>query len=77
MRKPTKKHPEAGTMYQRIAAAIRNRRLEMGLSQNDFAKLLHVTQATVSVWESGKHNFSISLLMYICEKTELRLSLVF
>ena len=69
MRTPTKKHPETSAVHAKIAAKIREKRLAMKMSQGDFARFMHVTQATVSVWESGRHNFSISLLMYICEKT--------
>lgn len=33
---------------------IRERRLQLGLSQIQLAKLLHVTQSTISEWESGR-----------------------
>ena len=33
---------------------IKERRLQLGLSQVQLAKLLHVTQSTISEWESGR-----------------------
>ena len=71
MRTPTKKHPETSLIHKKIATKIREKRISMHMSQRKFADFMHVTQATVSVWESGRHNFSISLLMYICEKIGL------
>ena len=75
MRTPTKKHPEAAIMHRKIAAEIRHRRIKMGLSQGQLAIKLKVTQASISQWESGRFNFSVSLLMYICEKMGLHFNL--
>jgi transcriptional regulator with XRE-family HTH domain len=41
---------------------IRRLRKEKRLSQNDLAKLLHVSQATVTSWETGKADPSSSAL---------------
>ena len=71
MRTPTKKHPESAAMHRKIAAKIRERRIKMGLSQGQLAIKLRVTQATISQWESGRFNFSVALLMYICEKMKM------
>ena len=54
-----------------IAADIQLKRIEMGLDQKQFAKLLGVSQGMVSRWESGTYNFTISTLVNICEKLDL------
>ena len=45
-----------------IAVQIHTRRIEMGMSQAEFAKFNHVTQAMVSKWESGDYNFTVQTL---------------
>ena len=45
-----------------IAIQIHTRRMEMGMSQAEFAKFNKVTQAMVSKWESGEYNFTIQKL---------------
>lgn len=54
-----------------IAADIQLKRIEMGLDQKEFAKLLGVSQGMVSRWESGTYNFTITTLVNICEKLRL------
>ena len=54
-----------------IAAEIQLKRIDMGLDQKQFAKLLGVSQGLVSRWESGTYNFTISTLVSICEKLGL------
>ncbi len=54
-----------------VSGRIQLRRIEMGLDQKQFAKLLGVTQGMVSRWESGTYNFTISTLVNICEKLGL------
>lgn len=54
-----------------IAADIQLKRIELGLDQKEFAKLLGVSQGMVSRWESGTYNFTITTLINICEKLEL------
>lgn len=54
-----------------IAAEIQLKRIDMGLDQKQFAKLLGVSQGLVSRWESGTYNFTITTLVNICEKLEL------
>lgn len=38
---------------QKIGSFIKNRRVEKNLNQNELAKMLHVSRATVSKWETG------------------------
>jgi len=40
---------------EEIGIIIRRKRLEKELSQQEFARQLHVSSATVSKWENGKH----------------------
>ena len=54
-----------------IAAQIFTKRTQMGMGRKAFAKFMGVSQRTVSRWESGTYNFSISTLIVICEKLEL------
>lgn len=54
-----------------VSGRIQLRRIEMGLDQNQFARLLGVTQGMVSRWESGTYNFTISTLVNICAKLGL------
>jgi transcriptional regulator with XRE-family HTH domain len=54
-----------------IAADIQLKRIEMGLDQKEFAKLLGVSQGMISRWESGTYNFTITTLVNICEKLGL------
>ena len=54
-----------------IAADIQLKRIELGLDQKEFAKLLGVSQGMVSRWESGTHNFTITTLVSLCEKLEI------
>ena len=54
-----------------IAAEIQLKRIDMGLDQKQFAKMLGVSQGMVSRWESGTHNFTITTLVSLCEKLGL------
>lgn len=54
-----------------IAIQIHTRRIEMGMTQGEFAKFNNVTQATVSKWESGDCNFTIQTLAKVFSKIGL------
>ena len=58
----------------RIYAKIERSRLEMGMTQQDFAEYMGVTQGIVSKWESREYNFTIKTLNEICQKIDLELS---
>ena len=45
-----------------IAVSVRKKRAELNMTQKEFAKHMHVTQAMVSKWESGRYNFTIDKL---------------
>ncbi len=54
-----------------IAAAIINKRHELGLTQKEFAKKYKVSQGMVSKWESADCNFTISSLTELLSKLEI------
>ena len=65
---------------QNIGKRIKELRLERGLSQENFGKLLSVSQDTISLWEQGKSvptaeflitiatNFDVSVDYILCLK---------
>lgn len=54
-----------------ISAKIERRRIEMGMTQAEFAKFMGVSQGMVSKWESRGYNFTVKSLNEICEKIGL------
>lgn len=58
-----------------ISAKIERRRLELGMTQKEFADFMGVTQGMVSKWESREYNFTVKSLNEICQKINLNLSL--
>ena len=66
---------EVKTMVElaKISAQIERCRIEMGLTQQEFAEYMGVTQGMVSKWESREYNFTIKTLNEICQKIDLKL----
>lgn len=58
----------------KISARIERCRIEMGLTQQEFAEYMGATQGMVSKWESREYNFTIKTLNEICQKIDLELS---
>lgn len=58
----------------RISAKIERCRLDLGMTQMEFAKFMGVTQGMVSKWESRDYNFTIKSLNEICQKLDLTLT---
>ena len=56
-----------------IAAEVTSRRIEMNMTQKDFAQLLNVSQSTLSKWVSGETNFTLSTLVTIASKLDLEI----
>ena len=54
-----------------IAAEITGRRIEMKMTQKDLAHVLNVSQSTLSKWESGETNFTLSTLVFIATKLDI------
>ncbi|MBQ4219280.1 MAG: helix-turn-helix transcriptional regulator [Butyrivibrio sp.] len=59
----------------KISARIERCRLDLGMTQQEFAKYIGVTQSMVSKWEGREYNFTIRTLNEICEKVNLDLSI--
>ena len=59
----------------KISARIERCRVEMGMTQKEFAEYMNVTQGMVSKWESREYNFTVRSLNEICQKIDLRLSI--
>ncbi len=59
----------------KISARIERCRLDMGMTQQEFADYLGVTQGMVSKWEGREYNFTIKTLNEICEKVKLDLNI--
>ena len=55
----------------KISARIERCRLEMGMTQHEFAEYMGVSQGMVSKWESREYNFTIRSLNEICQKLNL------
>lgn len=58
----------------KISAKIERCRLDLGMTQKEFAEYMGVTQGMVSRWESREYNFTIRSLNEICEKLGLSMS---
>lgn len=67
---------EVKTMVElaKISARIERCRIEMGMTQQEFAAYMGVSQGMVSKWESREYNFTIKALNEICQKIDLELS---
>lgn len=59
---------------QKIGNFIAELRKEKGLTQEQLGEKLHVSQRTISRWETGKNMPDISLLSVLCEILEISLA---
>lgn len=68
---------EAKTIVElaKISARIERCRIEMGMTQQEFAEYMGVTQGMISKWESREYNFTIRTLNEICKKINLELNI--
>lgn len=60
----------------KISAKIERCRLDLGMTQKEFADYMGVTQGMISKWESREYNFTIKSLNEICQKLGLSLSII-
>ncbi len=58
----------------KIQARIERCRLDLGMTQKEFAVYMGVSQGMISKWESREYNFTINTLNEICHKLNLELS---
>lgn len=61
----------------KISARIESKRIDMGMTQQEFADYMGVSQGMVSKWESRNYNFTIKTLNEICEKLKIDISISF
>ena len=54
-----------------ISIQIHTRRIEMEMTQEEFAKFNNVTQTMVSKWESGEYNFTVQTLAKVFSRIGL------
>lgn len=59
----------------KISAKIERCRLELGMTQKEFADYMGVTQGMVSKWESREYNFTVRSLNEICQKLGVSFSI--
>jgi len=67
----------ASRVLGKISATIVKTRLEMGMTQKEFAQYLEVSQSMVSKWESADYNFSVKALAEIASKLDFDLRIQF
>lgn len=56
---------EVSPLYKAIGAAIKKARTELGLSQEDLAKMVHLTRTSITNLESGKQQVPLHTLYEI------------
>ena len=54
-----------------ISAEIVKYRVNLGMTQKQFAEYMEVSQGMVSKWESADYNFSVKSLAYIAAKLDM------
>jgi transcriptional regulator with XRE-family HTH domain len=59
----------------KISAKIERSRIDLGMTQKEFADYMGVSQGMVSKWESRDYNFTIRTLNEICKKLNLTLNI--
>lgn len=57
-----------------ISMKLHARRMELGMTQAEFAKLNNVSQVTISKWESGDYNFTLQTIAKVFTTIGLSLS---
>lgn len=60
-----------------VSSAIHAKRIELGMSQSEFAKFMNVSQAMVSKWESHSYNFSLENIADIFTKLKIDIDFSF
>lgn len=61
----------------KISAAIVQKRIELKMTQKEFAGYVDVSQSMVSKWESGDYNFTVKGLAELAEKLNMELYINF
>lgn len=61
----------------KISAAIVQRRIDLKMTQKEFAEYVDVSQSMVSKWESSDYNFTVKGLAELAEKLNMELYINF
>jgi len=59
-------------VMKKLGSAIKEKRVEMGLSQMQLARRTQLTQPAVSAIEEGKKNLTLFTLIRLCKMLEIR-----
>lgn len=65
----------AAKTLAKISATILKKRIDLGMTQKQFADFMEVSQGMVSKWESEDYNFSIETLAKICDRLDFQLEI--
>lgn len=60
-----------------IAAEITKKRLELHMTQKEFAEYMGVSQGMISKWENGESNFTLQTLVQIASKLGIQMQCPF
>ncbi len=63
----------ASNLLGKISASIVKKRIELNMTQKEFAHYMNVSQGMISRWEGGDYNFSIKTLADVAERLNLEL----
>lgn len=61
-------------LLSEISSVIVKSRIDMGMTQKEFAEHMNVSQSMVSKWESSDYNFSIKALAEVASKLDLEVN---
>ena len=61
----------ASRLLSGLSSTIVKNRIDMGITQKEFAEYMGVSQSMVSKWESADYNFSVKALAEIASKLDL------
>lgn len=64
----------ASKLLGKVSASIVKKRMELNMTQKEFAAYMDVSQGMVSRWEGGDYNFSIKTLADVAEKLNMDLN---
>lgn len=70
----TKNKFENNEEYFFIINALRDKRTERNIMQTDMAKLLGISQKQVSLYESGKRDMPVKILLKYCQILDIPLA---
>lgn len=54
-----------------IAAALKNKRIELGISQTDLSRLTGITRRSIYNIEHGKHQVYLECLLTLCSALKI------